>query len=70
MNTHVENKNQNYLLDRYVTISYGMSFLSCSRGTIYNLIKRNCLTKFKLEGGSRLSLQELHNYMERQKQLI
>lgn len=70
MNAHVKNKNQNSSLEEYVTFKQAQAKLKCSRGTLYNLIKGKKLTKYKIQAGSRLSVRELQEYMERQKQLL
>lgn len=70
MKTEIKHKKQNSSLEEYVTFQQAQEKLSCSRGTLYNLIKSNEVSKYKIQAGSRLSARELQDYMERQKQKL
>lgn len=70
MKTEIKHKKENSSLEEYLTFQKAQEKLQCSRGTLYNLIKRKEIHKFKIQAGSRLSARELQDYMERQKQLI
>lgn len=51
---------------KYVTFNQAQEILSCSRGTLYNLITEKTLNKYKIRSGSRLKLAEIYAYMEDQ----
>jgi len=71
MKKQVKNKNLGSSLEEYITLKQAQAKLNCSRGTLYNIIKTDgSVHKYKIQGGTRLSVLELQDYMERQKQLL